>query len=333
MLDSILEHLQAVGSSSETGPARAALSVGFVGYTILIYDYFCTLQTEVDTAWTRPRSIGLTLFFLNRYLPVLDIFFFLRPLLAGDVSQSECKIVYPTTFWLVTLGLILSQCILILRTYAIWGCRKLVLWIMGPFMMIIFSTMLAATSWKTYLDYKKIQTFSLDLPIPDALKCKIAFLTIDNRGRVALLVIYAMVFSGEALIVGLTIIRASYDVDRFTPRWVVQLYKNGILYCVCMLTLTLANISVVFAAPYAFKPVLLPMQRSLHSIFANRVMLLIFRQRRNNALNAIEDNGQQRPATFATSTMAVFTTANVVNLENEFGQTSWQTRAQLEWFQ
>lgn len=63
---------------------------------------------------------------------------------------------------------------------------------------IIFSTMLAATSWKTFLDYRKIQNFSLDLPVPDAVKCKIAFLTIDNEARMALLVLYVMVFSGEA---------------------------------------------------------------------------------------------------------------------------------------
>ncbi|PPQ90500.1 hypothetical protein CVT25_014783 [Psilocybe cyanescens] len=205
-------------------PARATLSVGSV--------------SKVNDVWTCRWSFGLLLFYLNRYLPLLDLFLFLRPILSGPVPERECKIIFPMTFWLVTIGLIISQAILVLRTYAIWGCRRLILWILIPIAIILFGSMLAFTAWKTCLDYSRLKS-SPDGPFPDAVKCTTVFLTVDNERRIALLILYAMVFLGEAVIVSLTMIRANQDVDKFTPR--LSQFTQ-------IVAVTLANASVIFAA-------------------------------------------------------------------------------------
>lgn len=62
---------------------------------------------------------------------------------------------------------------------------------------ILFGSMLAFTAWKTCLDYSRLKS-SPDGPFPDAVKCTTVFLTVDNERRIALLILYAMVFLGEA---------------------------------------------------------------------------------------------------------------------------------------
>ncbi|PPQ84711.1 hypothetical protein CVT25_014063 [Psilocybe cyanescens] len=74
---------------------------------------------------------------------------------------------------------------------------------------------------------------------------------------------------------------------------------------------------------------LVPAQRILHSVFSNRVLLLIFQNRKRNASGSTED--RRRPNTFAESTMAIFTSVYPENLETV--DTSWENRAQLEWVQ
>ncbi|PPQ78772.1 hypothetical protein CVT25_010645 [Psilocybe cyanescens] len=218
--------------------------------------------------------------------------------------------------------------IMVLRTYAIWGRRRLILWILTPIAIILFSSMLGITAWKTSIDYRQMRKFILsDIPAPDGKKCAIAALTIDNPRRVALLCLYIMVFLGEAV---LTIIKANQHVSKVSPRWVSQLYKNGIIYCICMLCLSFANASVIFAAPYPFKPILLPLQRTLHSIFSNRVIFLIFQNRKRNASENNEDS-RPRPSTYTESAMDVFTSVYPDPLETGTDEPSWQTRAQMEW--
>lgn len=46
--------------------------VTIAGVTIIAYDYLCTLKEEISYAWSCPWSMGLILFYLNRYLPFLD---------------------------------------------------------------------------------------------------------------------------------------------------------------------------------------------------------------------------------------------------------------------
>lgn len=113
--------------------------------------------------------------------------------------------------------------------------------------------------------------------------------------------------------------------------------------------LSLVNACVLFAAPVSnspsylpfatpvndyqqsqYKPIVLPAQRSLHSMFSNRVILLIFQNRKRNAPENNEDN-RPRPNTYAESAMDVFTSVYPEPIETGTDETSWQARAQMEW--
>ncbi|PPQ84706.1 hypothetical protein CVT25_014058 [Psilocybe cyanescens] len=320
-------------------PARISLSVWFISYTILISD-----------VWTCRWSLGLLLFYLNRYLPVLDLFLFLHRTACYRRSHNLSMFVLSVAFILVLANMLtMILAIIVLRTYAIWGRRRLILWILTPIAVILFGSMLGITAWKTSVDYHEMRSFTPASSMSDRQKCTIAALAIDKKRRIALLGLYVMVFLGEAAIVVLTIIKANQHISKISPRWVSQLYKNGIIYCICMLGLSLVNACVLFAAPVSnspsylpfatpvndyqqsqYKPIVLPAQRSLHSMFSNRVILLIFQNRKRNAPENNEDN-RPRPNTYAESAMDVFTSVYPEPIETGTDETSWQARAQMEW--
>ncbi|KAH9475347.1 hypothetical protein JR316_0012458 [Psilocybe cubensis] len=309
-------------------PARTTTNIWFVSYTLMFCDYFSTLEIEISDVWTCELSFGVLLFYVNRYLPLFDLVIFLRPVLAGPLSAKECKFNFPTAFWLITVGLITSQTVIILRTYAIWGRRRLILYILTPIVTILFGSMLAVTSWKTYLYHVKTRDFSIPgVPfLPEDFKCTLASITYDKNDRLGMFVLFLIVTIGETAIVVLTLIRANYHMTEFSPQWVGQLYKNGIVFCVCMAGLSLINAIVVLSAPVHYRIIFIPAQRILHSIFANRVMLLIFQNRRRlKATGSVTGSNSSRRST----TMDLFT--SVYPEDFEFEQPSWRTRAQIEW--
>ncbi|KDR72796.1 hypothetical protein GALMADRAFT_228488 [Galerina marginata CBS 339.88] len=305
-------------------------SVWFASYTMVLYDYICTFETEVKHAWSCQRSIGLALFYLNRYLPFVDIIVYIRLALYPLASPTDCLWMFPLTTWLAVVGLLISETIIVLRTYAIWGRRRLIYWILLFVVVGSFGTMLSLMSWKTVIDFRTSTSSINDLP-PEKFSCRIPAFSFNNQGTLCLLIFYLLAFVSEAIIMTLTIIKAKEHVPRASSLWISQLYKNGIIYCACMLVLSLLNSAMIFFAPAPYKPVFLPLERALHSVFCNRVVFLVLKNRKSRLAGDTESN---RPVTYAGSTMDVFTSifpdSNDGNLELTAGS-SWQERADREW--
>ncbi|KAG1726405.1 hypothetical protein EDB19DRAFT_2028407 [Suillus lakei] len=109
-----------------------------VANSILIYDHVATLPEEIAFIWCRPKALSAVLFLINRYVALLANIIGLF----GDflpVSDKSCS-----KFVIISEVLLLCQqifvcLILILRTYALYGCsRRLLNW------MLIIGLLLAA---------------------------------------------------------------------------------------------------------------------------------------------------------------------------------------------
>ncbi|KAF9555711.1 hypothetical protein CPC08DRAFT_122129 [Agrocybe pediades] len=205
---------------SRTLPAVLRFSVMCASYTI--YDYVCTVDKEIEHVWTCPWSMGLILFYLNRYLPFIEVIFVCRRLLSPTISQGECLWVYPLTIWLQTIGMIIPQVIVILRTYAIWGCRLIIFRILAALSMVTFSSMVAFTGWQTAVDYHRLHSIMVkyDEPLPNNIKCQVSVLPFDtdNNGLI-LLNMYLVVFISEAVVFVLTIIKAKQHLTLTSDLW------------------------------------------------------------------------------------------------------------------
>ncbi|KAJ7603953.1 hypothetical protein DFH06DRAFT_1391716 [Mycena polygramma] len=263
--------------------ARLVPSTLWACATILVYDLLCTLDQEILYVWPRPWSMSTALFIFNRYLPFVDTFLsisgqtaFPHSSLPGlkhptakfsRISPEACLVRNKAVGWLSLFGVMLSESILILRTYAIWERKRSVL---------IFLCGLAFCTFLPIIVFVYLETQSLIYtPDPsDGLGC-----FLSHAGSI-LIYGYLMIMISETAIAVLTAIKAYRDLRRSRVRWIEKLYKDGMLFYVYLLLISLANVMVPILAPTMFANWLATPQRVLHSVLCTRVLLLILRQRR-----------------------------------------------------
>ncbi|EDR07641.1 uncharacterized protein LACBIDRAFT_297969 [Laccaria bicolor S238N-H82] len=244
--------------------------VTIAGVTIIAYDYLCTLKEEISYAWSCPWSMGLILFYLNRYLPFLDQSILLYIHSKGSKSKvSACTIDVLQALWSNTLFDFcrFSVLILTLRTCGMWERRRWVTTSLGTLMSVSILFAICITAFQL-----KSVTISETTPTG----------CIVQQSRGLTLSVFISIFLVESTIGGLTVIRAHQYFRQSRALWVSQVYRSGILYCICILLLSLANI-LLLSTPSSgvYRAILISPTRVFHSIFGNRVMLLILRHRYN----------------------------------------------------
>jgi len=234
--------------------------------TILVYDLACTLDQEILYVWPRPWSMSTALFVLNRYLPFVDTFLSLSAKFTR-ISPEECLMRNKAVGWLSVFGIMLSEGILMLRTYAIWERKRGVL---------IFLCALALVVSVPTIVFLYLETRSLQYKpnSPDVLGC-----TLAHSGKI-LIFGYLMIMISETAIAVLTAVKAYRDLRRSRVPWILKLYRDGMLFYVYLLIVSIANVMVPILAPSMYANWLATPQRVLHSVLCSRVLLLILRRRR-----------------------------------------------------
>ncbi|KAF8530553.1 hypothetical protein BU17DRAFT_79385 [Hysterangium stoloniferum] len=113
--------------SLNLGGSRFAAYYDIVGYTILLYDYFLTIGTEVDLIWPTPRSAGKGLFYATKYSALLDgaLLLYLRLAPLGT-TPSTCELLYKLSAEMISAGIIVAQFVLAFRTWAVWERNSIV---------------------------------------------------------------------------------------------------------------------------------------------------------------------------------------------------------------
>ncbi|KAF7361215.1 hypothetical protein MSAN_01153600 [Mycena sanguinolenta] len=255
-----------MGSLAPSLEARLVPSTLCACATILIYDLACTLDQEILYVWPRPWSMSTALFILNRYLPFVDTFLSLSAKFTR-ISPEECLMRNETVAWLSVIGILLSEGILMLRTYAIWERNRNVL---------IFLCALALGVAVPGIAFTHMETKSLQYVRsgPEVLGCTLA------HAGTALIFAYLLIMISETAIAILTAVKAYRDLRRSRIPWILKLYRDGMLFYVYLLLISIANVMVPIMAPSMYANWLGTPQRVLHSVLCSRVLLLILRRRR-----------------------------------------------------
>ncbi|KAJ7475251.1 hypothetical protein B0H11DRAFT_2034723 [Mycena galericulata] len=233
--------------------------------TILVYDLMCTLDQEILYVWPRPWSISTVLYVLNRYLPFIDTFIGLSAKFTR-ISPEQCLIRNVTVGWLSVGGIMLSEGILMLRTYAIWERKPIILILLCSLAIAIFVPMVM---------FVRLETKSLIyIPTEDGVGCLL------SSASNILIFGYLLIMVSETVIAVLTAVKAYRDLRRSRVPWILKLYQDGMLFYVYLLMISIANVLVPILGPSMFANWLATPQRVLHSVLCTRVLLLILRQRR-----------------------------------------------------
>ncbi|KAJ7119415.1 hypothetical protein C8R44DRAFT_788018 [Mycena epipterygia] len=291
-----------MGSLNASFEARLVPSTLCACATILVYDLICTIDQEILYVWPQPWSMSTALFLLNRYLPFVDTFLGLSAKFTR-LSPEQCLLRNKAVGWLSVLGIMLSEVILMLRTYAIWERKRSVL---------VFLCSLALAAFIPMAVFVYLETRTLHYAATDGLGC-----LLSDAGSI-LLFGYLMIMISETAIAVLTAIKAYRDLRRSRVPWVLKLYQDGMLFYAYLLLVSIANVMVPIMAPEMFANWLATPQRVLHSVLCTRVLLLILRRRR------LATSGPPRSTTSETETGMVFSSV-VDGAGSDFGLTTFDS--------
>ncbi|KAF9260251.1 hypothetical protein L218DRAFT_872849 [Marasmius fiardii PR-910] len=105
-------------------PGTQASCLTVFSTTLLIYDIFINLHIEIDHIWMRKWSFLTVIYIAQRYLPLFDTAVLVLYIdLGANLSSSYCTLHYKIAGWSYIVGLMLSELILILRVWTVWGKR------------------------------------------------------------------------------------------------------------------------------------------------------------------------------------------------------------------
>ncbi|PBK61002.1 hypothetical protein ARMSODRAFT_1026079 [Armillaria solidipes] len=231
------------------------------GATVLLYDILLLLPTEINYVWLpRPVRPIFLLFALNRYLPLIDTGMTIIWLL-HEPSAAQCRQLFYITGPLGVLGIFASQAILMIRTYAIWDRHRVVFWCfigIVTFCFIPSVVGLVILLRSQYVGPTNHDCLSQSSNAPNFL--------------------YIPVLVSETIVASLTLFKGVQHLRRSSHPFLKDLYVSGMLFYVCLLLITLANILLPMWA-HNIAPSLTFFQSIFHSILTNRIMLLILTQR------------------------------------------------------
>ncbi|KAJ3758747.1 hypothetical protein EV360DRAFT_70055 [Lentinula raphanica] len=81
----------------------------------------------VELIWSNPFGLASIMFLVNRYAPFVDTFLSVNMSFNPAITAEQCAIQTRAVSWLMTIGIVHSELILMLRTYALWGRRRSIL--------------------------------------------------------------------------------------------------------------------------------------------------------------------------------------------------------------
>ncbi|KIY67370.1 hypothetical protein CYLTODRAFT_454557 [Cylindrobasidium torrendii FP15055 ss-10] len=255
--------------------------------TLLVYDYVCTLDLEIAFIWPNAFTFTGLLFFLNRYMPFVDTFLQLD-LLFGHNTVQKCHKNDAIMTWFIVLGVLVSEMILAIRTYAFWLGDKRVLIL---FIVLVIFTVHSPQSYPQFY-------------YPSSTVCGVPCLVFVQ------LQLATIQFVGI-----LTIVKASKQ--RSSSPWVMRLYSDSIIFYVYMLIVSLINVILPIAKPEMAKRSAGPL-RIFHSILCNRIIFRI--QGHTPALLTATHTQSPTLSTVAPLDSAIWELTDISRLTEEAGE-------------
>lgn len=106
---------------------RIILDYAYVApVAIVMYDLILTLHLEVTLVWFSPWNYTKVLYLLTRYLPLVGLWFAMYDQLWLNPTVEFCVWSFPFSTWLGGISVIVAECILMIRTWAIWRQNRYV---------------------------------------------------------------------------------------------------------------------------------------------------------------------------------------------------------------
>lgn len=163
------------------------------------------------------------------------------------------------------IGIVAAEALLVLRTWAFWEKSKRVL--IG---LVIYSVLTIVAS--VVIDLSPTMLIPGEEP-------PVGTCYFESTRNGAIVYLFLAIF--ESVILILTLYKRVYDYRDFQSGIVITLYRDGMVYILCILSITVTNVIIGAAFASAWSNMFDTLQLVIHSVLASRIL---FRLRHTNEL-------------------------------------------------
>ncbi|KLO20269.1 hypothetical protein SCHPADRAFT_934861 [Schizopora paradoxa] len=223
--------------------------------TILAYDYILMFRHEIRFIWQSDWRLGKFLYLAIRYLGIINNILATVGNFRHGLSKQACSAIEVASDWTVVVEIGIAQIIIYMRTYIIWGRSRNIKFMLVTLFMIVFIG--GCIGYKlTSLTY--FTTTSKMVPA-----CA------GNGQPTGIAIDYGLVCFSELVVVVLTVWRCIKYEFKDMSALLFVLYRDGILFFVCLFVISTSNIVTVLL----WWSDLSMLQCVLHSVLTSRVIL------------------------------------------------------------
>ncbi|KZO97688.1 hypothetical protein CALVIDRAFT_57756 [Calocera viscosa TUFC12733] len=246
---------------------RVNNDIAVASATLQGYDYLLTLQDEVDFVWFAQWNAGKILFYLNRYLPFMDIPVHLYMFFSTNSAADRCMWLDDWINGSYVVAIILSDTILVMRTWVLWGAT--------PIGALLLFPALAGTAIACAV---LVSQFARTVQYETAPSTIIEGCFILHASEV-LADVWAICLGIELSVLAITMLRGIRHRFGMHCRGTLgTLYWDAIKFASLMSAISVASLAITYTAPASYMNGTASFQRSLHSILASHVLLRLRRK-------------------------------------------------------
>ncbi|KAG2126079.1 hypothetical protein BD769DRAFT_1668514 [Suillus cothurnatus] len=215
-------------SVSDLTKLQTVKYVNLGSFAILAFDYCITFSEEVQWTWFKPWDVTRVIFIISRYLPFAG---------AGMTAygDNQCTSILEGNI-IHLIGIVAAEALLVIRTWAFWQRSKRLMIGLLVYSVLTITAAIAADLSPTML-----------IPGEEPPKGTYYFQSTRNSA-----VVYIFLAMFESLLLVLTVYKRVHDYRDFQGGIVQTLYYDGMIYMLCILTITIANVIIGVALASAY---------------------------------------------------------------------------------
>ncbi|EJC98779.1 uncharacterized protein FOMMEDRAFT_149117 [Fomitiporia mediterranea MF3/22] len=244
------------------------------------YDYLLTFEDERTLIWPSNWSAGKVLFVLTRYLPFVDLSITASHHFRTGLTPEECSLAYKSAAWLINIGIIIAELILVLRTWAIWEKKRVVL-----VLLIAWGVANLVPDLATMALFLQSIEFT---PLPGGLRgCLITSGNTLLIGDWIILMIYESILLLLLVIKGIQMYKELGKSSLY-----LALFRDGAVFYVYIFTLSVTNVIIISTLSAHDKSklgMLASMERVTHSILTGRLLLTLNKANKTDSSHVTVD--------------------------------------------
>ncbi|KAJ7510449.1 hypothetical protein B0H11DRAFT_1959119 [Mycena galericulata] len=254
-----------------------------VSITILVYDYFLSLELEVSLIWGSKWSLTKIFYMCSRYSPFIDVPLVLGYGLTPQINIKNCFPLYASASWGTFFGIAVAEALLVLRTYALMGCDARVLTA-----LVVQYVAIACTTVVVVSLFLKSLKFGPP-PLPIVAGCQLA------NGSIVLVVAFIGVLINETVLMVCTLWVGVKRFRHSSNPLIKILYRDGISYFVLLFLISAGNLAVLIWGPIELVDLFNTFLRVMHSVLSTRVILHVRAVSREEIRNGMTTQNAVEP--------------------------------------